>query len=63
MMLKNMEEESKQKDERISHLRDCLTIAVSENNTCNAGSNISIGIKNIAIFYVLLYGLFLKQIG
>ena len=34
MMLKNMEEESKQKDERISHLKDCLTIAVSENNTC-----------------------------
>ena len=33
-MLKNMEEESKQKDERISHLKDCLTIAVSENNTC-----------------------------
>lgn len=45
-MLKNMEEESKQKDERISHLRDCLKIAVSENNTCNAGagSNISIEI-------------------
>lgn len=43
-MLKNMEEESKQKDERISHLRDCLTIAVSENNNCNARSNISIEI-------------------
>ena len=62
-MLKNMEEESKQKDERISHLRDCLTIAVSENNTCNARSNISIEIYKIAIFYVLLYGLFLKHIG
>ena len=43
-MLKNMEEESRQKDERISHLRDCLTIAVSENNTCNARGNISIEI-------------------
>jgi len=57
-MLKNMEEESKQKDERISHLRDCLTIAVSENNTCNAGSNISIGIQKIAIFYVLIWFIF-----
>lgn len=33
-MLKNMEEQSRQKDERISRLRDCLTIAEKELDEC-----------------------------
>lgn len=62
-MLKNMEEESKRKDERISHLRDCLTIAVSENKLVMPAAIFHLKYKKLQYFMSCYMVYFLMHIG